>query len=1071
MPIDPLDEPTLLIVDDEPQVGVALSDLFETEFRVVTETSPEAALDILKANRNIVTVISDQRMPGMNGDAFLSIARDLSPASRLLITGYADLGAVVRAVNEGQIFGYISKPWDEEGVRLTVHKAYEYFTLRRELNHERALLHDLMRHSPDAVAFKDTGLNYLQLNQAEAEILGIDDPTAAVGKSAAEFLSSERWHARLRVEEGLLRGTRSHEDYVELVKTPNHGVRWYAAKSASIRNENHKVTGLVGITRDVTDQKWTETGLALLLDLTHAITDAPDPLQALEVTAARICEALDWEYAEAWVPNSDGSELTLAAVYQSGEARAAVLRHGARKARVARGEGPIGRTWESAKIEWLADLARSDEQLPRLKARQSHFKSALLAPIATGSGAPQLHAVLAFYIHEVIPEPTHIRRLIENIVQQIARDLAAKEAGARLRQSEQQFRSLVEGSIQGIAIHREGVPLFVNDAMARIFGYDNGDEILALGEIRLLLAPDERARLRGYMHARLSGGEAPNAYEFRGIRKDGSEIWLQALSNVVSWQNAPAILFTVVDITERSLAMNALREREAQLENAQRIAGIGSFASSLVDREAHWSRQLYAFFGRDPKGYAASLDAFVEHIHIDGREEFLAARQRALAGEGPLEYSGWFVRADGTRRYAIVEGEIERDGAGKPVRLSGTVQDITEKRELELRLSRSQKLEAIGQLTGGVAHDFNNLLGVVLGNLELLKRNFGGGERALRWLRSAERATLRGADLTKRLLVFSRQQVLEAKRVDVNEIVSGFEEMFRRTLAENVQIETLLEPAAWPVRLDPGELENALLNLVVNARDAMPDGGCLTIETANVVLDQKYVQSHDYADPGQYLMLAVSDTGQGMSEEVLEHIFEPFFTTKEAGRGTGLGMSMVYGFVKQSEGHVEIYSEVGKGTTIKLYFPRLLGDGDPEASHEPAEAKAHVVDDIGRKILIVEDDEALSETLAEMLRDLGYETMEARDGADALAKIEQDAGIDLIITDYVMPGGMDGLELIRAAKARNPEIKAVLTSGYTRRAVLRRDDLDEGLDWIAKPYRWDEVASKLRAAFEHDSSE
>jgi signal transduction histidine kinase/DNA-binding response OmpR family regulator len=386
---------------------------------------------------------------------------------------------------------------------------------------------------------------------------------------------------------------------------------------------------------------------------------------------------------------------------------------------------------------------------------------------------------------------------------------------------------------------------------------------------------------------------------------------------------------------------------------------------------------------------------------------------------------------------------------------------LAEREVAEEALRQSQKMEAVGQLTGGVAHDFNNLLTIITGNLDIMLRAMERGDEARirRAIESAQKGADRAASLTQRLLAFSRRQPLAPKPVDVDQLVAGMSELLSRALGETISLEVVTTPGLWRVEADPNQLENCLINLAVNARDAMPGGGALTIETANTLLDESYSAAHAEVAPGQYVVIAVSDTGVGMSREVVARVFEPFFTTKEVGRGTGLGLSMVYGFVKQSGGHVKIYSEEGAGTTIKLYLPRLVSDVDPAEIEGETFQDGQGHDEV---ILVAEDDDDVRAYTAEILRELGYDVIEAPDGAAALALIEQaDQPIDLLFTDVVMPN-MSGQELTERAQAIRPGLKILYTSGYTRNAIVHNGRLDAGVEMIAKPFTYQALSARVR---------
>lgn len=389
---------------------------------------------------------------------------------------------------------------------------------------------------------------------------------------------------------------------------------------------------------------------------------------------------------------------------------------------------------------------------------------------------------------------------------------------------------------------------------------------------------------------------------------------------------------------------------------------------------------------------------------------------------------------------------------------------VAQSRQSEEALRQAQKMETIGQMTGGVAHDMNNLLLIIQASLERLERHVPArNQAAAKAVQMALHGVERATALTGQLLAFSRRQALDPKPVETNRLVRGMSDLLRRTLGETIAIETVLAGGLWRTFADPNQIESAVLNLAVNARDAMPEGGRLTIETANAHLDEAYAAAHQEVVPGQYVLIAVSDTGSGMSQEAIAKAFEPFFTTKEPGQGTGLGLSQVYGFVKQSAGHVKIYSEPGAGTTVRIYLPRHFGTEMP-AEIEPRAAA--VPSERAETVLVVEDDEDVRASGVESLRELGYRVVEAPDGPAALQLLEADPSIRLLFTDVGLPGGQDGRQLADAARRRWPDLKVLFTTGYARNAIVHQGRLDPGVELIVKPYTHSALAAKIRAVLD-----
>ena len=510
------------------------------------------------------------------------------------------------------------------------------------------------------------------------------------------------------------------------------------------------------------------------------------------------------------------------------------------------------------------------------------------------------------------------------------------------------------------------------------------------------------------------------------------------------------------DITDRHAAELAMQQSQSELIKAQKIARVGSWTWNL--REGGMidvSDEYLRIIGYPPDQVTKNQSEFNRHIYPDDLEHTVAIFEAAVNTPSDYEVTYRFVRPDGEMRHIVERGELAYDDRGQAIGHAGTIQDITELKRAEEQLRQAQKMEAVGQLTAGVAHDFNNMLAVILGNAELLEDELGADNPMLI---TVINATKRGADLTQRLLAFSRKQVLRPQIIDANALIADFTGLLRRTLEEHIDIETVTAAGLWHCAVDPVQLENALLNLALNARDAMPDGGKLTIETANARLDDDYAAAQAEVTPGHYVMLAVTDTGSGMAPAVQERVFEPFFTTKAVGAGSGLGLSMVYGFVKQSGGHVSIYSEPGDGTTIKLYLPRST---EAEAA-ERAPATDAVPRARGETVLVVEDDPDVRMLAVTLLGNLGYQTKAAATAAAALEQLGATARINLLLTDVVLAGGMNGRALATEVKRRAPEIQILYMSGYTENAIMHQGRLDTDAELLQKPFRRADLARAVR---------
>jgi len=516
----------------------------------------------------------------------------------------------------------------------------------------------------------------------------------------------------------------------------------------------------------------------------------------------------------------------------------------------------------------------------------------------------------------------------------------------------------------------------------------------------------------------------------------------------------------------------------------------------LLEREQHYRRLIeavvdYAIFQLDVDGNVISWNPGAERIKGYRAEEIIGQHfsrfytaedrdagvpERALrtaAQEGKYEAEGRRCRRDGSIFEAFVVIDPIRDENDKLVGFAKITRDITERveahkalRASQEQLAMSQKMEAVGQLSGGIAHDFNNLLMIVQGNLETVQRHIKdvSNTNLHRAANNALRGAQRAVALTSRLLAFSRRQAIDPKPLDVNKFLSGAVDFLQRSLGETIEVEAVGAGGLWHVEVDANHLETALVNLAINSRDAMPSGGKLTLEAANVFLDEEYVRINPEVSPGQFVVICVSDTGHGMTPEVLSRAFEPFFTTKEIGQGTGLGLSQVYGFVKQSGGHIKIYSEEGQGTTVKIYLRRLAKratDTDAEVVEPGGEGEQ------GEVILVVEDDSDLRAYIVDVLRELKYIVLSAADPETALAMLKQHHRVDLLLTDVVMPG-RNGRELAEAAKALRAHLRVLFMTGYSRNAVVHQGRLDEGVELLQKPISQAELATRVRDILDRD---
>ena len=635
----------------------------------------------------------------------------------------------------------------------------------------------------------------------------------------------------------------------------------------------------------------------------------------------------------------------------------------------------------------------------------------------------------------------------------VVRREAASERRLRTER-EGLFSAVVESSNDAIITKLlDGTITGWNRAAERLFGFTAAE---AIGKsINIIVPPGRQSDVRSIIE-RTSRGEPVEPFETSRVHKDGRTLDVSLSISPIRSASGKIIGIskTARDVTESKRTEDALSQ---EIEERRRIFNSSNDLILVTDTAGNFiqvSPSVTVILGYQPSdmiGHSA-----VEFIHPDDLEHTRREMRAARRGQSKRNFETRYVNKEGKAVALNWTGTWS-----EPVRRHFFIgRDLTEKQAAEAQLRHAQKMDAVGQLTGGVAHDFNNILTVITGTIGILEEAVAGDPQLAAVAKLIDEAAERGANLTRHLLAFARKQPLQPLEVDVNALVLEAAKLLHPTLGEHIEITPLLAEDAWTALADPNQLATAVLNLAINARDAMPNGGKLALETNNVFLDENYADMQSEVTPGNYVMIAVSDTGTGIPAALLERVFEPFFTTKEVGRGTGLGLSMVFGFVKQSGGHVKIYSEEGHGTSVKIYLPRATG------LHQTA-AEAQVAADIeggNETILVVEDDSLVRRYVMTQIESLGYTTLEAANASDALQIVDNVATIDLLFTDVIMPGNMNGRQLVDEALKRRPGLKTLYTSGYTENAIVHHGRLDSGVLLLAKPYRKSELARMIRLA-------
>jgi len=613
------------------------------------------------------------------------------------------------------------------------------------------------------------------------------------------------------------------------------------------------------------------------------------------------------------------------------------------------------------------------------------------------------------------------------------------------------YRVLLEQTQEAVSVAVEGLVVYANPACVEMFGYKKP---LIGVPITIFFAPGSREQVEEIVHHRIAGRPAPELYEAIGLRGDGTTFAVELRVTPVEFEGKAGSQAILRDITGRKRMEADIRgsEQRYRLLFERNLAGV--YRSTPDGRLLECNRAFANMLGFASPAEAMAQPGAAHPTDRQARERFLQRLRR----EGSLVNDENQVRRkDGSLIWIVENVSLISDEDGEEI-LLGTAFDMTERRRLEEQLLQSQKMEAVGRLAGGIAHDFNNLLTAVAGYSELLLTQLPEGDPRRESADEIQRAGSRAAALTRQLLAFSRRQVLEPRVLDLNAVISGMERMLRRVIGEDVELTTALEGELWRAKADPGQIEQAILNLIVNARDAMPRGGRLTVETANVLLDEKFAGLYATVHPGPHVMLAVSDTGVGMDAELQARLFEPFFTTKERGKGTGLGLSTTYGIVKQSGGSIWVYSEPGHGTTFKIYLPRC----EEPLEDRPAPAPPTAPATGSESVLLVEDEPEVRRLVEKLLGLRGYTVLSAANPSEAIAIARRhEAPIELLLTDVIMPG-MNGRDLARILAETRPRMKVLYMSGYTDAAISQQGILAPGTAFLSKPFTPDALARKVR---------
>jgi len=642
------------------------------------------------------------------------------------------------------------------------------------------------------------------------------------------------------------------------------------------------------------------------------------------------------------------------------------------------------------------------------------------------------------------------------LVTAFVRDISLrKREDERLRESERRFSTLFHSLPILLALVRDadGSIVEVNRGFTEQLGYLPAEAVgCSALELKMWVEPEHRSRIMDQLRSR--GRTSPETVALR--RKSGEVVYHLLSFERVDLETEPHFIVAGIDVSAMKHLEDELREKERMLTEAQRIGKIGSWSLDLLTNRLSWSDEVYRIFDEKPQSFGATYEAFLEHVHPDDRQLVADTYEHSVAAHAPYSVEHRLRPSPDGVKYVHEQGETFYDDGGRPVRSIGTVQDITARKELEMQLRQAQKIDALGRLAGGVAHDFNNLLMVIMGMTELSLSKLQEPNPVRPMLQEVLRTSERAAELTRQLLIYSRHKVVSPQVVDLNRLVSGVEKMLRRLIGEDVSLQLHLGEGLGPVKIDPGQFEQVIVNLALNARDAMPNGGRLTLETTELSPGPDFKRTWvDVPDAEAYLQLLVADTGTGIAAEHLEKIFEPFYTTKPVGRGTGLGLSVVQGVIQQAGGGVRVDSTPGHGTRVCIVLPRTQ-DTLTQKRTEPAPPSMR-----DATILLVEDDSSVRTTIQASLTAAGYRVLVANNGSQAInLSASYPERIDLLISDVVMPG-MRGPQVAEKLARQRPELKILYISGYPDDALVRRGVQTSDAALLAKPFSSAQLAAKI----------
>lgn len=992
------------------------------------------------------------RRPPEEADQLAVLDERVVAGSGMLVVG--EIGLTLRSGEHRIIRTYKTGLRNEDGdlagiVSVDVDIS-ELVKQQQALRASQRLLSTVFDTIPHALAIKDRDSRYLMVNRAWREFHGLSEDKV-LGVRTVDLQNAPH----VRVDDAVERDRQVLDGTVpslvhEFVRSNAAGqVRNLQQIRAPLRDDDGTITGVLVLSMDMTEHWQAEQAarramgqVALLQRVAVLANEAVTPEEALRGCLGEVSSTLGWSLGHVILPDGAGpARLVSTGLWYAEPPDICVeFRALSEQRDFFEDEDLPGLALRRTAPIWVEDLQTDPVFARRLP--DCPLRSACVLPVLMGEEAV---AVLEFFSQEQEPEPPGMLDVLTQIGTQLSLVVERHRAAQELQASEERFRNLIEGSVQGVVIIRDTKPLFANQAYADILGYTSPEDVLAHWSYEGTFPEGERERLLGYHRARMRGEPAPNYYETQAHRLDGTLIWMETNARTVNWNGERATQITTREVTERKRAESALRTSEERFRNLiegsqQGIVIYRSGVSQFVNRS------FARIFGYDSPEEIMALGSLQDLVDPQETETVLAWQSQVGRDGRPrdsqIKVTG--VRRDGQRiQVEAFFQAIEWQGR-RAVQV--TVADVSDRVRLEDQLRQAQKMEAVGQLAGGVAHDFNNILQIIRGFSELARSKVDGSPAA-GYLDKVLKAAENASRVIRQLLALSRREMLRPRNLDMNRLIADLMQMVQRVIGEHIELvlSTRADPAV--VQADAALLEQVLLNLCVNARDAMPDGGTLHIATERMVADVEFSRLHGWCEQGPYILITVADTGSGIAVQDREHVFEPFFTTKEAGKGTGLGLSMAYGIVQQHKGLMEVDSDPERGATFRIYLPAVVATPEVPAERDPADMAG------GREtVLVAEDEPGVLQLVVHLLESQGYRVLQATHGEEALQVFEAHEGeINLALLDVVMPR-QGGRAVYQALQARRPDVPVLFSTGYAA------DSLDEDFvrthrfHLIRKPY-------------------